>query len=66
MTDFKNYPDDHGFFGDYGGQYVSEILMPLINDLDKLFHNEISKQEFQDELTQYYKHYIGRPSPLFC
>ena len=65
MTDFKNYPDDHGFFGDYGGQYVSEILMPLINDLDKLFHDEISKQEFQDELTQYYKHYIGRPSPLY-
>ena len=65
MTDFKNYPDDHGFFGDYGGQYVSEILMPLINDLDKLFHDEISKKEFQDELTQYYKHYIGRPSPLY-
>ncbi|MEC8677261.1 MAG: tryptophan synthase subunit beta [Candidatus Margulisiibacteriota bacterium] len=65
MTDFKNYPDDHGFFGDYGGQYVSEILMPLINDLDKLFHDEISKQEFQNELTHYYKHYIGRPSPLY-
>ncbi len=65
MTDFKSYPDDHGFFGDYGGQYVSEILMPLIHELDELFHKEINTSEFQNELKAYHQHYIGRPSPLY-
>ncbi len=62
---FSEFPDHHGFFGDYGGQYVSEILMPLINELDELFHREISSADFQNELRNYYQHYIGRPSPLY-
>ncbi len=59
------FPDNDGFFGDYGGQYVSEILMPLIHELDHLFHREVNTAEFQDELQFYYQHYIGRPSPLY-
>ncbi|MEK9726489.1 MAG: tryptophan synthase subunit beta [Candidatus Margulisiibacteriota bacterium] len=59
------FPDAEGFFGDYGGQYVSEILMPLIHELDDLFHNEIKSIKFQEELQYYYQHYIGRPSPLY-
>ena len=62
---YSEYPDHDGFFGDYGGQYVSEILMPLINELDYLFHKEINTAEFQDTLRYYYKHFIGRPSPLY-
>ncbi len=62
---FSEFPDDQGFFGEYGGQYVSEILMPLIHELDDLFHKEIATAEFQDTLRMYYKHYVGRPSPLY-
>ena len=61
----SEYPNCDGFFGDYGGQYVSEILMPLIHELDDLFHSEVQTTEFQDELKDYYQHYIGRPSPLY-
>ena len=59
------HPDQHGFFGDYGGQYVSEILMPLIHELDQVFHDAIATAEFQDQLQAYHRHYIGRPSPLY-
>lgn len=58
-------PNNDGFFGDYGGQYVSEILMPLIHELDQLFHSEFQTESFQKQLTDYYQHYIGRPSPLY-
>ena len=61
----SEYPNDAGFFGDYGGQYVSEILMPLIHELDQLFHHEVQTAEFQEQLRYYYQHYIGRPSPLY-
>jgi len=62
---FHNMPDDHGFFGDYGGQYVSEILMPLIQDLTALFESEVKTPAFQTTLQEYHQHYIGRPSPLY-
>jgi tryptophan synthase beta chain len=65
MTIFSNYPDSDGFFGDYGGQYVSETLMPLITELNELFHNEIASPDFHQELAYYREHYIGRPSPLY-
>ena len=58
-------PNSDGFYGDYGGQYVSEILMPLIHELDQLFHSEVQTAEFQEQLNNYYRHYIGRPSPLY-
>ena len=59
------YPNANGFFGDYGGQYVSELLMPLIHELDELYHREFVSSDFQDELRHYYRHYVGRPSPLY-
>ena len=62
---FSEQPSQSGFFGDYGGQYISEILMPLIKDLERLFEEEVSTPEFQQELQYYYKHFIGRPSPLY-
>ena len=48
------HPDQHGFFGDYGGQYISEILMPLIHELDQVFHDAIATAEFQDQLQAYH------------
>ena len=62
---FSEYPTNDGFFGEYGGQYVSEILMPLINELDALFEREVNTSEFQQELQYYHNHYIGRPSALY-
>lgn len=61
----KDYPTDNGFYQDYGGQFVSELLMPLLEELTTIFHNETQSDSFNKELAYYYTHFIGRPSPLY-
>lgn len=56
--------DELGFFGDYGGQYVPETLMPAIIELKKAYQQAKQDQTFQDELASYFKDYVGRETPL--
>ena len=56
--------DDLGFFGDYGGQYVPETLMPAIIELKKAYHVAKKDQSFQEELDYYLREYVGRETPL--
>jgi tryptophan synthase beta chain len=62
---FRAQPDDRGHFGDYGGRYVAETLMPLILDLER--HYRAAKQDpaFQAQFDDLLEHYVGRPSPLY-
>ena len=62
---FRNGPDEHGHFGIYGGRYASETLMPLLLDLEKQFDEAWRDPEFQAELADLNRNYIGRPSPLY-
>ena len=62
---FKQLPDEKGYFGKFGGRYVSETLMPLILEVENEYNKIIQDKKFQDELDYYLKNYIGRPSPLF-
>jgi tryptophan synthase beta chain len=64
-NDYTAYPDVHGRFGDYGGQYVPETLMPLVHDLDAAYAAAKADAAFQAELADFLKHYVGRPSPLY-
>jgi tryptophan synthase beta chain len=64
-NDYSAYPDAHGRFGDYGGQYVPETLMPLVHALDAAYAAAKADQGFQAQLTGMLKHYVGRPSPLY-
>jgi tryptophan synthase beta chain len=64
-NDYSAYPDPHGRFGDYGGQYVPETLMPLVHDLDAAYAAAKADEDFQAELAGFLKHYVGRPSPLY-
>ena len=64
-NDYSAYPDPHGRFGDYGGQYVPETLMPLVHELDAAYALAKSDAEFQAELAGFLRHYVGRPSPLY-
>jgi tryptophan synthase beta chain len=64
-NDYSAYPDAHGRFGDYGGQYVPETLMPLVHDLDAAYAAAKADAGFQAELSGYLSHYVGRPSPLY-
>jgi len=60
-----NNMENNGLFGQYGGTYVSEILIVAIEELIK-FYNFFSKQkDFQEELQYYLTNYAGRPTPLY-
>ena len=62
---FKQLPNDKGYFGQFGGRYVSETLMPLILEVEKEYLKIKNDNKFQEELNYYLKTYVGRPSPLF-
>ncbi len=62
---FRAQPDDRGHFGDYGGRYVAETLMPLILDLDREYRAAKADPAFQAQFDDLLEHYVGRPSPLY-
>ncbi len=64
-NDYSAYPDAVGRFGDYGGRYVAETLMPLVLELDRAYAAAKADPAFQAELSGYLTHYVGRPSPLY-
>ena len=61
----KNLPNEKGYFGSFGGRYVSETLMPLILEVEKEYEKIKNESEFKEKLNHYMETYIGRPSPLF-
>ncbi|RKF19233.1 tryptophan synthase subunit beta [Altericroceibacterium spongiae] len=62
---FRNQPDESGHFGDFGGRYVSETLMPLILDLEQEYRKAKADPAFQQEFEDLLEHFVGRPSPLY-
>ena len=54
-----------GFFGPFGGRYVSEILMPTLLALEEAVATIVPTAAFQAELDDLLSHYVGRPSPLY-
>ena len=58
-------PDAHGHFGQFGGRYVAETLMPLILDLERAYTEAKADPAFHAELDDLLNHYVGRPSPLY-
>ena len=60
-----NKPDKQGFYGQFGGAYVPEILYKCVHDLQDAYIPIIVSKEFQDEYYQLLKDYVGRPSPLY-
>ena len=60
-----NYPDQQGHFGQYGGLYVAETLIPLLLEVAAAYQAAKADPEFKIQFDYYCKHYIGRPSPLY-
>lgn len=52
------------YFGNYGGQYVAELLIPALNQLEAAFVDAQKDPAFQKELTDLLVNYAGRPTPL--
>ncbi|MCT8161858.1 tryptophan synthase subunit beta [Pseudoruegeria sp. SHC-113] len=65
FNSFMNGPDENGRFGDFGGRFVSETLMPLILDLEAEYENAKTDESFWAEMDDLWTHYVGRPSPLY-
>jgi tryptophan synthase beta chain len=65
INSFMTGPDDHGRFGQFGGRFVSETLMPLILDLEARYEFAKTDPTFWAEMDWLWKHYVGRPSPLY-
>ncbi|MDC3023999.1 tryptophan synthase subunit beta [Alphaproteobacteria bacterium] len=62
---YRDFPDKFGKFGDYGGRFVAETLMPLILDLEKKYISIKKDKKFIREFNHLAKNFIGRPSPLY-
>ena len=62
---FRSGPDERGFFGDFGGRFVAETLMPAILELEEAYSASKADPTFQEELDDLLQHYAGRPSPLY-
>ncbi len=60
-----NQPDALGRFGQYGGKYVTETLMPALAELESAYTQYRNDPEFKAELDLLLKDYVGRPSPLY-
>ncbi len=54
-----------GYFGDYGGRYIPETLMPLILEIEAAYKKFSKSPQFKKELKYLNKYYTGRPSPLY-
>ncbi|MEM9524446.1 MAG: pyridoxal-phosphate dependent enzyme, partial [Pseudomonadota bacterium] len=65
INSFATGPDENGRFGEFGGRFVSETLMPLILELEAQYERAQKDRSFQDELNHLWTHYVGRPSPLY-
>lgn len=72
MTEFmpapnslRTQPDDRGHFGQFGGRYVAETLMPLILELEQEYLRAKQDPAFEEEFQYLLRQYVGRPNPLY-
>ena len=61
----KYQVDEKGFYGEFGGAYVPEILYKCVKDLQEAYLPIIESEEFKQEYHALLKDYVGRPSPLY-
>ena len=65
LNTLRSGPDKRGRFGDFGGRFVAETLMPCILELERAWDEAKDDPNYKAELSHYLKTYIGRPSPLW-
>ncbi len=65
MDYIGNHPNDLGKFGEFGGMFAPEILMPALTELTEAFKKYIRDKDFQEEFEKILRDYSGRPTPLY-
>mgnify|MGYP003433715390 FL=1 len=63
-TYFKNYPDKNGYFGKYGGSYVTPELQKAMDEITEAYFTICKSRKFIDELRRIRKEFQGRPTPI--
>src|SRR5699024_1012133 len=58
-------PDEKGRFGDFGGRFVPELLMPALLELEEAYNEAVKDETFIEELDYYLQDYVRRVKPLF-
>lgn len=61
----KFQPDENGYYGQFGGAFIPELLYPNVKEIDENYIQIIESEEFQTEYKSLLKDYVGRPSPLY-
>lgn len=61
----KFQPNEHGYYGQFGGAFIPELLYPNVKELEDNYQQIIDSDEFQTEYKSLLKDYVGRPSPLY-
>ncbi len=57
--------DDRGYYGDFGGAFIPEMLYPNVEELRSQYVQIMQEPSFQEEFNQLLKDYVGRPTPLY-
>ena len=57
--------DERGYYGEFGGAYIPEILHKCVTELEKAYLTIIESEKFQNDFNQLLHDYVGRPSPLY-
>ncbi len=65
QTPVRRDPDERGYFGPFGGKYVPETLVEPIEELQRAYYSVRDDVTFQSELAKLFKHYVGRPTPVY-
>ncbi|MFC1236099.1 tryptophan synthase subunit beta [Vibrio sp. DW001] len=58
-------PNEEGYFGEYGGSFIPPQLEVIMKEINEAYQSCRQDPLFQDELARLYKHFVGRPSPIF-
>src|SRR5580700_4834302 len=59
------WPDDKGRFGEYGGRYVPETLIPALEELAAEYDSALHDAAFKEEMEYHLKDFVGRATPLY-
>ena len=65
MVTKQDLPDELGRYGNYGGRFVPETLMPAIHELEIAYKESQTDENFQSELSSLLNNFVGRPTDLY-
>ena len=66
MNKMETYQvNERGFYGEFGGAYIPEILHKCVTDLQSVYRKILESRDFKQEYDRLLRDYVGRPSPLY-